>query len=179
MLIDTQTGETLEWRSQDEDALGEFLRMYPQVTVVEQEIPTVKLAIVVQGKVFYDGPNPMGIDRYPFVPVLGYYNPQMPYFPYRIQGVVRGLRDAQYLYNRRRIIELDILESQINSGWIYKESALVNPKDVFLSGQGRGLALKDEANMTDVQQIQAPQVPPSMIQLFRALSTRSTRNIRR
>ena len=170
MLIDTQTGETLEWRSQDEDALGEFLRMYPQVTVVEQEIPTVKLAIVVQGKVFYDGPNPMGIDRYPFVPVLGYYNPQMPYFPYRIQGVVRGLRDAQYLYNRRRIIELDILESQINSGWIYKESALVNPKDVFLSGQGRGLALKDEANMTDVQQIQAPQVPPSMIQLSELLA---------
>ena len=118
----------------------------------------------------YHGPNPLGIDQYPFVPVLGYYNPQMPYFPWRIQGVVRGLRDAQYLYNRRRIIELDILESQINSGWIYKEDALVNPKDVFLSGQGRGLALKQEASMTDVIQIQAPQVPPSMIQLSELLA---------
>jgi hypothetical protein len=112
----------------------------------------------------------MGIDQYPFVPVLAYYAPQMPYFPWRIQGVVRGLRDAQYLYNRRRIIELDILESQINSGWIYKENALVNPKDVFLSGQGRGLALKTDAAMTDVQQIQAPQVPPSMIQLSELLA---------
>jgi len=170
MLIDSQTGETLEWRSEDKEALAEFMRLYPEVTIVEQEVPTVKLAIVVQGKVFYDGPNPLGIDQYPFVPVLGYYNPQMPYFPYRIQGVVRGLRDAQYLYNRRKIIELDILESQINSGWIYKESALVNPKDVFLSGQGRGLALKDEANMSDVQQIVAPQVPPSMIQLSELLA---------
>jgi len=170
MLIDSNTGETFEWRSIDDESLKEFLRLYPQVTTVEQEIPTVKLAVVVQGKVFYDGPNPMGTDRYPFVPVLGYYNPQMPYFPHRIQGVVRGLRDAQYLYNRRKIIELDILESQINSGWIYKESALVNPKDVFLSGQGRGLALKDDANMTDVQQIQAPQVPPSMIQLSELLA---------
>jgi hypothetical protein len=94
----------------------------------------------------------------------------MPYFPWRIQGVVRGLRDAQYLYNRRRQIELDILESQLNSGWIYKENALVNPKDVFLSGQGRGLALKEEAQMTDVQRIEAPQIPPSMIQLSELLA---------
>ena len=170
MLADTQTGETMEWTGKDDDALKHFLQVYPQVTVIEQEVPTVRLAIVVQGKVFYDGPNPMGIDKYPFVPVFSYYAPQMPYFPNRIQGVVRGLRDAQYLYNRRRIIELDILESQINSGWIYKENSLVNPKDVFLSGQGRGLALKEEAQMSDVQQIVPPQVPPSMIQLSELLA---------
>lgn len=170
MLVDSQTGETMEWRSEDKQALREFLNAYPQVDVVDQEIPTVKLAIVIEGKVMYHGPNPIGTDRYPFIPVFGYYNPQMPYFPYRIQGVVRGLRDAQYLYNRRRIIELDILESQINSGWVYKEGALVNPKDVFLSGQGRGLALKDEAAMTDVQKIQAPDVPASMIQLSELLA---------
>ena len=169
MLVDTNTGETMEW-SGDQDALDEFLFMYPEVTTVDQDIPTVKLAIVVQGKVMYDGPNPLGIDRYPFVPVLGYFNPQMPYFPWRVQGVVRGLRDAQYLYNRRKVIELDILESQINSGFIYKENALVNPKDVFLYGQGRGLALKEEAQMTDVQQIQAPQIPPSMIELSKILA---------
>ncbi len=165
MLVDAETGETMEWKSDNKEGLEAFLLQYPSVTVIESEVPTVNLAIVVQGKVMYDGPNPIGTDKYPFVPVLGYYNPQMPYFPWRIQGVVRGLRDAQYLYNRRRIIELDILESQINSGWIYKENALVNPKDVFMSGQGRGLALKEDAQMTDVQQIVAPQVPPSMIQL--------------
>lgn len=170
MLVDAQTGETMEWRTNNEEGLRLFLQTYPSVTVIEQDIPTVNLAIVVQGKVLYDGPNPMGIDKYPFVPVFAYYNPQMPYFPQRIQGVVRGLRDAQYLYNRRKIIELDILESQINSGWKYKENALVNPKDVFLSGQGRGLALKDEANMTDVEQILPPQIPPSMIQLSEILA---------
>jgi len=170
MLVDSKTGETMEWKADNKQGLEQFLATYPEVTVLESQVPTVKLAIVVQGKVMYDGPNPLGIDSYPFVPVLGYYNPQMPYFPQRVQGVVRGLRDAQYLYNRRRVIELDILESQINSGWIYKENALVNPKDVFLSGQGRGLALKDEAQMTDVQQIQAPQVPASMIQLSELLA---------
>jgi hypothetical protein len=170
LIVDTQTGDTMEWKSEDTEKLKLFLQTYPTTTVIEQEVPTVRLAVVVQGKSFYHGPNPMGIDKYPFVPVLGYYTPELAYFPWRSQGIVRGLRDAQYLYNRRRIIELDILESQINSGFIYKENALVNPKDVYLSGQGKGLALKEEAQMTDVQQIQAPQVPPSMIQLSELLA---------
>lgn len=169
VLVDTQTGETVEWKSSDENRLKQFLKLYPQITVLKQDIATVKLAIVVQGKVMYDGPQPSGIDCYPFVPVLGYYNPQMPSFPFRIQGIVRGLRDAQYLYNRRRLIELDILESQINSGWKFKENALVNPEHVYLEGQGRGLALKEEASMSDVEKIQPAQVPPSMIQLSELL----------
>jgi hypothetical protein len=171
LLVDTETGETQEWKMQNnEDALKEFLKQYPQITVVDQEIPTVNLAIVIQGKVMYHGPNPLGIDLYPFVPVWAYYNPEMPYFPQRIQGIVRNLRDAQYLYNRRKIIELDILESQVNSGFKYKENALVNPRDIFLSGQGRGIALKEEAQMTDVEQIIAPSIPPSMIQLSEILA---------
>lgn len=168
MVIDTVTGESAEWRGTPED-LKRYLATWPQTTIVESEIPTVKLALVVQGKVFYDGPNPLGIDSYPFVPVLGYYTPELPYLPWRIQGVVRGLRDSQYLYNRRKVIELDMLESQITSGWIYKENALINPKDVFLSGQGRGLALKEEAQMTDVQQIQSPRIDPSLIALSESL----------
>lgn len=169
MLVDTETGETMEWRSQDKDKLEQFLNLYPQVTTIEQEIPTIRLAIVVQGKVMYHGPQPSGSDFYPFVPVFSYYNPESPYYPYRLQGVVRGLRDAQYLYNRRRIIELDILESQINSGYMYKENALVNPKDIFLSGQGKGLALKEEAQMTDVQKIPSANIDPSLIQLSELL----------
>jgi len=168
LIVDIRTGETMEWKGNDYD-LKRYLSFYPELTVIENEIATVKLGIIIQGEVFYHGANPMGIDLYPFVPVLGYYEPQIPYFPWRVQGVVRGLRDSQFLYNRRKVIELDILESQINSGWKYKENALVNPEDVFLNGQGRGLALKEEAQMSDVERIQAPQVPPSMIELSKAL----------
>jgi hypothetical protein len=169
MLVDSQTGETMEWKSQNDEGLKTFLQTYPQVTVIDQEVPTTRLAIVVQGKVMYDGPNPMGVDQYPFVPVFTYYCPHSPYYPWRIQGVVRGLRDAQYLYNRRKVIELDILESQVSSGFIYKENALVNPKDIFMSGQGKGIALKDEAQMTDVQPIVPPAVPASMMELSKIL----------
>lgn len=169
MLVDTVTGESLEWSNNDDDRLKEFLRIYPSITVVEQDIPTVKLAILVQGRLMYDGPNPTG-DTYPFIPVFAFFNPDTPYYHLRIQSMTRGLRDAQYLYNRRKNIELDILESQVNSGFIYKENALVNPKDIFMQGQGKGIALKEDANIADVQQIQAAQIPPSMLQLSEALS---------
>lgn len=168
LIVDLRSGETMEWQGKD-DELKMFVKKFPELTVIENKIQTTRLAIVVQGVVMYNGPNPMGIDRYPFVPVLGYYEPQIPYFPWRIQGVVRGLRDAQYLYNRRKVIELDILESQINSGYKYKENALVDPKDIFLQGQGRGLALKEEAQMSDVEAILPPNIPSSMIELSKIL----------
>lgn len=171
MLVDTQTGEKMEWRGKDEDDLRFFLQTYPTITVIDQDIPTYRLAIVLQGKLMMDGPQPMGIDRLPFIPVMAYFNPQTPYYPWRIQGIVRGVRDAQFLYNRRKIAELDLIESQISSGWKYKENALVNPLDVFnLTGAGKGLALKEEAQMTDVEQIAPPQVPPSMFQMSEILA---------
>lgn len=168
IFVDVTSGESLEWKHEN-DAAIQYLKSFPNIKEVEQTIPTVKLAILVNGKVMYNGQNPMGIDRYPFVPVIGYYEPQIPYFPWRIQGVVRGLRDAQYLYNRRKIIELEILESQINSGIKYKEGSLINPKDAFLTGQGRALAIARDAQMDDVQQILPPQIPPSMLQLSEIL----------
>ena len=169
LLVDTQTGETKEWTGKDPEALKLFLKTYPSVILSTSEIPTVRLTIVVQGRVVFDGPNPMGVDQYPFVPVVAYYNPQVPYYPLRVQGIVRGLRDSQYLYNRRKIIELDILESQLNSGFIYKENALVDPKDVFMTGQGKGIALKAEANIADIQQIQSPAIPPTTLQVSESL----------
>lgn len=169
VLIDTETGETLEWKSNDNDALKRFVDQYSQVEIADTIIPTVRLAIVVQGRVMYDDINPLGIDTYPFVPVLTYYNPQLQSYSLRLQGVVRGLRDAQYLYNRRKLIELDTLESQVNSGFIYKEDALINTDDVFMPGNGRGIGLKATAQMTDVQKIPPGDIPPAVMELSRSL----------
>lgn len=168
LLVETSTGLNMEWKGNEKN-LQEFLKANDGIDVIYQEIPTVRLGIVVQNRVLYQGPHPMGIDTYPFVPVFGYFNPDMAHFPWRIQGVVRGLRDAQFLYNRRKVIELDILESQVNSGMKFKEDSLVNPKDIYLQGQGRGIALKREADMNDVQTIPPPAIPPSMIQLSEIL----------
>jgi hypothetical protein len=166
LLVDKQTQRTIEWKSDNDKGLREFLAEFPSVEVFEQDIPTVKLAIVVQGRLLYEGPQPLGIDHYSFIPVFTYFNPQTPYFPWRIQGVVRNMRDPQFLLNRFLIIMSDILESQINSGFKFKENALVNPQDVFMQGQGKGLALKEEAQMTDVEKIMPGDISPGFFSLL-------------
>ncbi len=165
LLVDKETGETWEITNQDELDIKTFLAHYPQVTMIDQEIPTVRLAIAIQDKIFYDGPQPQNIDLFPFVPVLGYYNSMMPYFYNRIQGICRSLRAPQMLLNRRIILTADASESVVNSGWIFKESAVIDVKHLFQTGQGRIIPLKDDAAMTDIQQIQPPNIPQYFFQM--------------
>ena len=172
-LIDTDTRQVKEWRGNDEN-LEEFQAAYPQIAARKAIVPTVRLAIAVDGEPMYDGPNPLEMDSYPFVGVFGYFEPSLPYIGDRMQGVVRNLRDAQFLYNRRKVIELDILESQITSGMKFKVDSLVDPEDIHLVGQGKHLAMKKNADMADVQQFQAPQIPPTMMALSEALGKEIT-----
>lgn len=170
LLVDKVTGETLDVSFKEDVDVDLFLSQNPQVTLLNQMVPTVRLCIMVQDKVFYDGPNPLAIDDYPFVPVIGYYNPMMPYFYSRIQGVCRSLRDPQLLLNRRIILSADLLESQVNSGFIFKENAVIDVKHMFQTGQGRIIPIKANANIADVQPIQPPQIPPSFFQLQETFS---------
>ena len=170
MLADRETGEVIEWRSNDKEKLRYVLDSTPSIELIKQEIPTVNMALVVQGKVIYSGPNPSGSDKYPFTPVFCYFHPEMVDFPNRIQGITRGLRDAQYCYNRRKVIELDILESQLTSGFIMKENSLVNPNDAYLTGQGRTLFVKQNAQMADIQRIDSPAIPPTTLQISETLA---------
>jgi hypothetical protein len=167
-LVDTKWGMTQEWTGSKE-RMVQYLSAFPSLIVKKTKVPTVKLAIMVEGKILRDGPNPLRIDNYPFVPFLGYYEPNLSNYSQRVQGVMRGLRDAQMLYNRRKVIELDIMESQVNSGFIYKPTSMVNPRDIFLEGQGKGIAIKQEADINDIQKIQPAQIPASMMELSQML----------
>lgn len=170
LLVDKVTGEVLEVTDQKNIDVETFLSHNPQVTLIEQMVPTVRLAIMIQDRVFYDGPNPLNIDYFPFVPVLGYYNAMMPYFYSRIQGICRSLRDPQLLLNRRIILSADAAESVVNSGWIFKENAIIDVKHLFQTGQGRIIPLKEEAQMTDIQQIAPPNLPQYFFNLQETFS---------
>lgn len=164
-IVDITTGQTKEWTGDNDQALNDLLALYPTLDVIENEIPTVTYNIVVNGEVMYSGPHPSGLDSYPMTPFYGYYNPELTNFSLRHQGLVRSMRDAQFLYNRTLINTADQIESQVNSGWKYKENAVVNPEDLKKGGNGINVKVAKNANMSDVEKI-AP-VPPNagLIQL--------------
>jgi len=171
ILIDQITGETLEYEGKKEN-LKYYLLMNPQLKKQTIRKPTYKLGITVNSnRVFYHGKNPYNIDRLPFVPVVAYHQPELPYYEWKIQGMVRGMRDSQFLANRRQQILLDVLESQINSGLKVMEGSLVDDKDAFKSGQGQALFIKKNApmGMESVQKIPAPDVSPAFFQIIQEM----------
>jgi len=177
IVIDTKTGEAVEWEPNPDDAEDELertLAMQPWLAVTKTRKATVKLAILLGGQEMYHGENLLKVDMYPFVPVLCYHEPDIQNYAYRQQGVVRGLRDSQYLYNRRKIIELDILESQINSGHKYKVGAVTDEACFRQTGQGFLIPINDTHEMTDVERIDPPNIPASMIELSRSLAEEIT-----
>lgn len=172
MVIDPISGESVEWE-EDEEHSGEMekiMQMQPWLKTRKMQIPTVKLVIQLGGKIIYHGDNLLHIDDYPFVPTMCYHEPDIQSYAWRTMGIVRNLRDSQYLYNLRKVIELDILQSQINSGWIYPIDSVTDPKAFRQSGQGFLIPLKAGHLPSEIQRIEPPAIPQSMIELSRSLA---------
>jgi hypothetical protein len=144
-----------------ENQLDVILYAIPDLEVVEVEVPTWKLATVLNDQIMYQGDNPLGFDSCPFIPVFWNYEPHINYYDLRCRGLVRTMRDTQYLMNRRIIINHDISEATINAGWIRKIGAIANEDNLKKSGQGWDLILNEGYEMTDIQKIIPSSVPES------------------
>ncbi len=173
IIIDPKSGEAVEWEedeTEDDDMMERTLAMQPWLMKKKVQVPTVKLGIVLGGRTLYHGPNLLRIDSYPMIPTLCYHEPDIQSYMWRIQGIVRNLRDSQYLYNARVVIMEDILRSQMNSGWIYPIDSVTDPKAFRQSGQGFLVPLKAGHLPNEIQRIEAPSIPSSMMDLATMLS---------
>lgn len=168
-LVDKETSETKEFEGDEEDLRAIMFQLKDRLKIIKQPKPTVRRAIILNDRVMVDEPNPYGIDRYPYVPFLGYFNPDTPYYAYKFRGMVRDLRDAQYLFNRRKIADLDILEAQ-QQGLKIREGSLLTPMDSMNQGNGRALFYKKNASPDDIQPMPIIPPAPTMIQMEELLA---------
>ncbi len=164
VLVDMVTGETREWDG-DKKRLALYKETYPQIEVMKKPVKSVELGIIVEGELLYYGKDPFGLSDYPFVPFMAIWEPSYDLFTWKCQSLVRLLRDPQTEINKRRSKMVDLLDSQLNSGWIAKTNSVSNPTSLYKSGQGQVIFLKPEAQMTDIQRLQSPGIDPSMFQL--------------
>ena len=161
-LVDKKTEECQEFTG-TKDQLKELMQAFRgQLATIKKTVPTVRRSIILNDRVLVDEPNPYGLDRYPVVPMLAYFTADTPYYAYKFRGICRDLRDSQYLFNRLKVSNLEILDSQ-QQGLKIKKGALVTPEDGLNSGHGRILSIDPEFQMDDVQPM--PIVPPSPVML--------------
>jgi len=175
IILDPHTGEAIEWEDDptaEEDELDRVMYFQPWLKVQEVDIPTVKLVISLSGKMFYHGKNLLGIDEYPFVPAQCYVEPDIQAYAWRKQGIIRNLRDAQFLYNMRKVIELQILQSSLNAGWIYPVDVVPDPKCFRQSSGGDGflIPLKAGRQVNEIQRIEPVSIPQSLLELSNSLA---------
>lgn len=167
MIVNLDTGEQQEWKGDDAatNVLRAQLEDLPGISLIDTHKRSVELNIIVGGQLVYSGKDPTGLDDYPFRPLICYHEPLIDTYELKIQGVVRQIRDAQVLYNKRHSQINDIVESVLNTGWIVRNGAVVDPTMLFQTGQGRTVVLNTGFDVNnDIKQIVPQSIPPSLLQ---------------
>jgi hypothetical protein len=164
VLVDMVTGETKEWDG-DRKRLKMYKEAFPQIEVIRKPVKSVELGIIVEGELLYYGKDPFGLNDYPFVPFMAIWEPSYDLWTWKCQSLVRIVRDPQTELNKRRSKMVDIIDNQLNSGWIAKTNSVSNPTSLYKSGQGQVIFLKPEAQMTDIQRLEPAGINPTQFQL--------------
>ncbi len=178
VILDPHSGESVLWEDDEEqskDEMKQVLKQQPWLKPHKTQIPTVKLIISLAGVPVYHGPTLLNIDNYSFVPTLCYHEPDIQSYMWRVQGVIRNLRDAQYLYNMRKVIEMDLLQSQVQNAWIYPVDVVTDPKAFRQTQNGCVIPIKAGHLPNEIQRLDPQGIPPSVLELSRSLSEDITR----
>lgn len=165
MLYNRNDGVTYEYGDND-DYLDDLVKSTEIFEIIEIDVPTWKLAVVINDTMMYLNYNPLKFDECPLIPVYWNYDPHIAQYNLRVRSLVRSMRDSQFLLNRRIILNHDISESSINSGWMRQENSIVNEDDLRYAGQGKDIIVKEGFEIQQaIQKIIPNAVPPSDMQL--------------
>jgi len=161
-LYNVTTGDTFNYEGKESDY---FLYADPNMELIERTEPYVDQHIIVNGTHITTERNPYGLNEYPFIPFFCTFEPESPDYILKIQGLVRPMTDPQRDANRRRLQMTDIVESQINSGWMAEEDSVANPQSLFQTSQGKVVWKKPGLAPGAIERLQASQIPPSFFDL--------------
>jgi len=167
-IANRQSGQKFTWKKTKEE-LDTLLNKYPlQLVSYDDYIETVEFSGFVNGKCVHKGPDPNGIDDYPQVLMAGFWYPEYDDVAVKLQGIVRPTRDPQREVSKRISKILDMIDSQVSTGFEAEEGSFVNPDDIHATGQGKGIWLKKDA-LNKVRRREIADIPQGLFQLNRDL----------
>ena len=127
---------------------------------------TVKLAYLLDDKEMYDDEDPLGLEDYPFVPVMGYFAPEYDEMKWKLQGMIRTIRDAATQSNKRRMKLLDMLDTML-MGLAVEEDAMVDIDNANLRGHGVTYYMK-KGRLDGMKPVMGPPIPAGTFESMKA-----------
>lgn len=170
MLVDMRTGKTqeIDKRTINDERFRIFMQAFgDQVKVIDKQVPTVEQNIIVEDRLMFRKEDPLKIGDFPFIPFWGFWEPEYSDdsgnsdFALKLQSLVRPGRDPQTETNKRRSKLLDIIDTQVSSGWIAENGSVRNPRSLHRSGQGS--VIWYESGRTPPQKIPPADIPGNVL----------------
>lgn len=173
--------EGFEWTA-GKKKLKQFKEQRPelaeQLAIVTVRMPRVKLTTQLEGKILLsDDDPPVGYSRtkFPFVPIFCYFVPTFNEWSWKLQGVIRALKDPQREYNKFRSLMMDAAMTVPNSGWLFETDSFVDPDQADKTGAGQKIEL-NPGGMDRVKKIE-PSQPNQVMALIHEYCRNDIRDI--
>ena len=143
----------------------------PGIKSFKRQERVIKWTALLNNEVVAEDENPYNLNEYPYIPIIAVYAPEYDLYQYKIQGLLRCIRDPSIEFNKRISKITDFIDSQINSGWIVKKDKFDNYADFYKTGQGRVIFAKTNADVNaDARQIAAANIPGGLLELQQIFS---------
>lgn len=137
---------------------------------VTRTVPTVKVSAFLDGKHVATEVDPFGIGDYSATPIQCFYDPEYDKMEWKLQGMVRSLKDIQRAETKRIIASIAWFENSVAGGLDFEEDTLVDEEDAFKTGPGPRKFKKGAISTNKVRDRVTPPIPPGMLELHQILT---------
>jgi len=124
-VIDKENGEPKKFEKKEEADL--FVTSQAFGKVIERRVPEMHVSAMCAGWILQEdelSPFEPYYSGFPFFRLLADWAPNAASETFRVQGMVRPLKDPQREKNKSKSQNLHILNTQANSGWVGDDNAL-------------------------------------------------------
>ena len=140
----------------------------PDVEIRTVDRSFIELNIMLNGQRCYCGEDKTGINHtYPFAPIICYMEPSIWMPSQRIQGMASCNWSLQRQFNKRHMKIVDMMDSDISTGYKYLLGTVPDISDMQQSGQNKLIGVDPENNpagLDAVQQLSGGGTNPALIQ---------------
>lgn len=171
VFFDTTNGRMFRFNGKAKDVKA-IKQQFPFLEVIKRFERDVEVTIFIEDEEVYHGPDPLGTKDYRFVPVMGYFDSEFIELDKKLQGIIRDIIDPQREINKRRSKNVDILDSQLNTGYITEEGAVINKESLYQTGQGGVIFLKAQPGRSIEERlvkVRPPDIPPGNLEFQRGM----------